>query len=114
VHEYSLLQALIRRVEEEAHRHHASSVRGLKVSMGEFSGVEPRLFESAYELIRTGTICEGASLEIVRYPGRFSCPGCGKDFANGEVLHCATCDRPAQMDERSESLNLESIDMEIP
>ncbi len=114
MHEYSLVEALVRRVEEEARQRSAIAVHGLKVSLGELSGVEPELFRAAYETFREGTLCAKAQLEIVRWPADWSCPSCGKAIAAGDVLRCEPCDRPARLSERSQALLLESIDMEVP
>jgi hydrogenase nickel incorporation protein HypA/HybF len=114
MHEYSLVEALVRRVEEEARRRDAVAIHGLKVSVGELAGVDPELFRTAYETFRAGTLCERAPLEIIHAPARWSCPGCGKTFARGDVLRCAGCDRPARLDERSDALLLEAIDLEVP
>src|SRR5512135_1577658 len=99
MHEYSLVEALVRRVEEEARQRSAVAVHALKVSLGELSGVDPELFRAAYETFREGTVCEKAGLEIVRWPADWTCPGCGRVFADGDVLRCAACDQPARLSE---------------
>jgi hydrogenase nickel incorporation protein HypA/HybF len=114
MHEFSLVDALLRRVEGEARKHNATAVRVLKVSLGELGGVDPRFFRSAYEVLRAGTLCENAELELTVFPADWSCPSCGKAFAPGDVLRCEQCDEPARLAERSEALQLESIDMEVP
>lgn len=114
MHEYSLVESLVRRVEEEARRRSAVAIHGLRVSLGELAGVDPDLFLTAYETFRQGTLCEKAPLELVTFPAAWRCPSCGKSFAKGDVLRCARCDVPARMDEKSDALLLESIDMEVP
>jgi len=114
MHEYSLIEALVRRVEEEARQRSAIAVHGLKVSLGELSGVEPELFRAAYEMFREGPLCRNAQLEIVRWAADWACPSCGKAIAAGEVLRCEGCDRPARLSERSQALLLDSIEMEVP
>ena len=114
MHEYSLVEALVRRVEEEARQRSAIAIHGLRVTIGELSGVEPELFRTAYETFREGTLCEKTPLEIVRCPADWACPSCGRTFAAGDVLRCERCDRPARLGERSQALLLESIDMEVP
>ena len=114
MHEYSLIEALVRRVEEEARRRDAVAIHAVKVSLGELAGVDPELFRTAYEMFRAGTMCERAALEVVAFPARWSCPSCGQTFARGEVLRCRPCDRPAQMDAKSDALLLEAIDLEVP
>ncbi len=114
MHEYSLVESLVRRVEEEARRRGATRVHSLKVSVGELAGVDPELFRTAYETFREGTICADAALELLTYPAAWSCPGCGAPIERGAVLTCAACGVPARPSERSEALLLESIDLEIP
>jgi hydrogenase nickel incorporation protein HypA/HybF len=114
MHEYSLVESLVRRVEEEARRRAATRIHGLKVSVGELAGVDPELFRTAYETFRAGTLCEEASLEVVTFPAAWACPGCGKAIARGERLQCEACGVPAKLSERSDALLLESIDMEVP
>ena len=114
MHEYSLVEALIRRVEEEARSRHALAIHGLKVSLGELAGVDPELFQTAFETFRQGTLCEKTSLEVVHYPARWVCPRCGKTFARGDILRCEPCSAPAQLTPQSDALLLDAIDMEIP
>jgi hydrogenase nickel incorporation protein HypA/HybF len=114
MHEYSLVEALIRRVEEEARRRSAIAVHGLKVSLGELAGVDPELFQTAFDTFREGTVCAKTTLEVVHYPARWECPRCGKTFARGDVLRCEVCGEPARLTPKSDALLLDEIDMEIP
>jgi hydrogenase nickel incorporation protein HypA/HybF len=114
MHEYSLVESLMRRVEEEARRRNATRVHSLKVSVGELAGVDPELFRTAFETFRQGTFCEGTALELVTYPAEWACPSCGAAIARGERLQCSRCNVPAKLTDRSDALLLESIDMEVP
>ena len=114
MHEYSLVGALVERVEAEARQRGAVAIRRVVVSLGELAGVEAELFRTAFETFRPGAAWERAALELTAYPARWSCPSCGRAFARGEVLSCATCRRPALMDERSGALLLETIELEVP
>jgi hydrogenase nickel incorporation protein HypA/HybF len=114
MHEYSLVEALVRRVEEEARGRGATKIHGLKVTMGEMAGVDSELFQTAYETFRAGTLCEDAWLEILHHPASWACSGCGKAIAKGEPLRCSACGAPGKLDENSDALLLESIDMEVP
>ena len=114
MHEYSLVEALVRRVEDEARRRQATRIHCLRISVGELAGVDPALFRTAYETFRQGTLCEGTALELVSFPAEWSCPSCGKGIARGAILRCERCGDPARLSERSDALLLESIDMEVP
>jgi hydrogenase nickel incorporation protein HypA/HybF len=76
MHEYSLVVALMERIEEEAAAHRALAVHRVRVRIGELSGVEPDLLESAFGIVRTGTICARAALDIERVPARWECSAC--------------------------------------
>ncbi len=114
MHEYSLVEALVRRVEEEARRRNATAVHRLRVRVGELAGVEPELLRTAYDTFRCGTICAEATLELVTFPARWSCPTCGAVFERGAVLRCRTCDQPARLDPDGDALLLDAIEMEVP
>ncbi|HEX8909809.1 MAG TPA: hydrogenase maturation nickel metallochaperone HypA [Anaeromyxobacteraceae bacterium] len=114
MHEYSLVEALIRRVEEEARSRKALAIHGLRVSLGELAGVDPELFQTAFETFRQGTLCEKAALEVKHYPAAWSCPRCGRSFARGDILRCEPCGEPARLTPQSDALLLDAIDMEIP
>lgn len=112
MHEYSIIQALLERVEQEAARQGASCVRRLEISIGELAGVETDLLALAFDTFRQKTVCDGAALEIQSIPARWSCPGCGMPFIRGEVLRCIDCDRPARLSQGDEIV-LQRIEMEV-
>ncbi len=114
MHEYSLIQALIARVGQEARRQGALRVHSLTVRLGELSGVEPALLETAFALARGGTACEGAELRTERVAAVWSCPGCKKVFAAGEVLRCAACALPAALNDGADALTLDRVELEVP
>ncbi|HUK66838.1 MAG TPA: hydrogenase maturation nickel metallochaperone HypA [Anaeromyxobacteraceae bacterium] len=114
MHEYSLVRAMVERVEAAVRENKAKGVHRLRVSVGELSGVEPELFRSAYEVFREGTVCAKASLDVTLVRARYTCPNCGRAFEPGEVLRCAGCDRAAHLNAGSDELLLESIELEVP
>jgi hydrogenase nickel incorporation protein HypA/HybF len=112
MHEYSLVRALADRVEAEARARQAVAVHRLTVAIGSLSGVEPRLFETAFTLCREGVLAD-AELEIRRVEAAWSCPSCGREIAPGGVLRCAACGEVARLASGDE-LVLERIEMEVP
>ena len=113
MHEYSIVQALLDRVDAEARAHAASAVRRIQVRLGELSGVERDLLESAYLLCRERTLCADAALDILPVAARWSCPRCDRVFFRGEVLRCTACGLSARLICGDEIL-LERIEMEVP
>jgi hydrogenase nickel incorporation protein HypA/HybF len=114
MHEYSLVEALVRRVEAEAGRRGALQIHALTVSVGELAGVDPELFRTAYETFREGTLCEKAELRLVQHPAAWACSSCQTEIPRGEVLRCPRCGAAARLHANSDALLLESIDMEVP
>jgi len=113
VHEYSIVRALVVRVEQEARARHALAVHRLSVKVGALAGVEPELLASAYEIARERTLCAAAELLIESVPARWVCSACAGPIAAGAVLACAACGAPARLAEGGELL-LERIDLEVP
>lgn len=113
MHEWSLVQVLLTRVDEEARKHGAVAVRRVEVSIGELAGVEPALFESAYALFRPDTLCADAPLVLRPVPAAWVCPRCGAPSARGAAPWCAACACPARL-EAGEGIVLERLELEIP
>jgi hydrogenase nickel incorporation protein HypA/HybF len=114
LHEYSLVQSLVARVESLAHARKATAVHRLVVSVGELAGLDPDLFQTAYDTFRAGTICERAAMELRRVPARWACTGCEREIGRGEVLTCPGCGLPAKLSAGADEILLETIEMEVP
>jgi hydrogenase nickel incorporation protein HypA/HybF len=64
MHEYSLVQAMFDQIYAIARAQRAPTVRAVRVRIGDRAGVEPALFQTAYDVYRVHTICENAPLAI--------------------------------------------------
>jgi hydrogenase nickel incorporation protein HypA/HybF len=113
MHEYSIVQALVDRVDAEMKNHGATSVQRLSIRIGELSGVDPDLFTTAYNTFRERTICEDAELYLTIVPALWICEGCGQRIAAGKPLRCDLCGSPAKLAEGDE-ITLDRIEMEVP
>ncbi|QQR74977.1 MAG: hydrogenase maturation nickel metallochaperone HypA [Holophagales bacterium] len=113
MHEYSLIQALLERVDAAARQHGATRVERLRVRVGELAGVERELLASAFELARLGSCCAAAELELVDAPARWECGRCGREIPRGGVLRCGECGAPARL-AGGDEIVLERIEMEVP
>ena len=111
MHEYSLIQSLLSRVEEEARRHEAVSVRRIELSIGEQSGVELELLVTAFETFRHGSICADADLVVTSVTAEWRCPECHQETDRGSVLLCPECGVPARLIAGDEII-LDRIEME--
>ena len=113
MHEYSLVRALLDRVEASAREHRATAVAALRVRIGEVAGVEKELFASAFELARAGTCCAAAELEIVPGAERWECTRCRVEVRRGGVLRCPARGAPVRL-AGGDEIVLERIEMEVP
>jgi hydrogenase nickel incorporation protein HypA/HybF len=113
MHEYSLVEALISRVEAEARKRGALKVHGLSVRVGELAGVDPELFQTAYDTFRAGTICAEVPLTLKQVAATWSCPKCLAVIPRGQALQCERCRSPARLDEGGDALMLDGIDLEV-
>ncbi|HXQ21827.1 MAG TPA: hydrogenase maturation nickel metallochaperone HypA [Candidatus Acidoferrales bacterium] len=113
MHEYSLVQALLQRVEEEARSRRASAVHRITVRIGPLAGVERALFATAYDFCRSGTLCDTAELVLTGEDVDWRCTACGAQIPDGTRLACPECGWPARL-EGGDALILERIDLEVP
>lgn len=113
MHEYSIVEALLARVDAEARARGATAVHRLTVRIGELSGVEIDLFATAFATFRDRTICAHADLEVMAVAAVWKCPVCGGQIEHGSMLQCAACDVPARLSQGDEIL-LDRIEMEVP
>lgn len=105
MHEGSLAAALIRQIDEELRRRRLQALVEVRLAIGEFAGVEPRLLTSAfeelaadhwnppprlcYDIIPLRARCQTCALEFEVNQFRFVCPACGSrqvDVTAGEEL----------------------------
>ena len=112
MHEYSLIQSLVDRVEMEARARSATAIHKLSVRIGEQSGVDIELFRTAYLTFRERTICEAADLVIDVVPVQWACGNCGGRIENGQPLRCPRCLSPARLIGGDEIM-LDRIEMEV-
>lgn len=97
MHEASVVQALLDRIEADAAPYGSARVATIDVQLGELSGVEAVLLQSAWEILRGGTRCEGAELRLEPVAARWQCPRCAAEIARGQALRCASCQVPARL-----------------
>lgn len=112
MHEYSIVQALLERVETEASSIDARAVSRLHVRIGELSGVEVPLLVTAFDTFKARSIAEHADLVVETVPAAWLCPGCGRAFTRGQILRCAACELPARLTAGDE-IFLDRIEMEV-
>ena len=112
MHEYSIVQALMERIEDEARRRGALAVDRVSLRIGELSGVDTELLQTAFMTFRDRTICARAALDIAAVPAAWACRQCGAAVPRGGILRCPACGGAAALRQGDEIL-LERLEMEV-
>lgn len=113
MHEYSIVSALLDRVDDAVRQHGATAVHRIRVQIGELSGVETELLQEAFSLVRAHTVSAEAELEIVAIAAQWSCSECDRVVPRGQRLSCPECRAPARLAKGAEIL-LDRVEMEVP
>jgi hydrogenase nickel incorporation protein HypA/HybF len=69
MHEYSIVQALYESVAAQAAAKRATRVHEVHVRIGELSGVDVGLLDTAWKTFRVHTMCEAAPMKVNRVAG---------------------------------------------
>ncbi len=113
MHELSLAQGVVRRTVVAAQEAKAKAVRRIFLRIGELAGVDGRQLTSAFEVVRGGTICDGAVLDIEFVAASWSCPTCAVAIESGAPLRCPTCGIAAQLAKDADALSILRIELEV-
>ena len=113
MHEYSIVQSLVDSVGEAMKQTPGACALRVRVEIGDLSGVDVDLLQTAYDTFREGTCCERAELLIERVSTQWVCPLCDRPIASGAVLQCPYCNEPARLSAGDEIV-LRQIEMEVP
>ena len=80
MHEQSLVNALLRQVEQVRRQHGGGRVTEVRVELGPLAGVEPLLLVSAFEQLAPGTSAAEATLVIDEVALTAECTSCLCEF----------------------------------
>jgi hydrogenase nickel incorporation protein HypA/HybF len=113
MHEYSIVQSLYDSVVSQVAARGGTGVHAVHLKIGELSGVDVGLLDTAWKTFRVHTICEAAPVEITVVAPRWTCASCGTDETRGAVLRCRTCGGAMRL-AAGDEIVLERIVMEVP
>ncbi len=92
MHEMSLIESVLRIIEEQAAVEKFSHVKTVRLEVGELSHAEPQSLRFCFEAAAGDTLVEGAKLEIIHIPGRALCGTCNKQVALKRLIDgCPQC-----------------------
>jgi len=78
MHEFAFARKICRIAEETAQKYNAKRITKVYLEIGELTLIVPELLKQSFEMATTGTMAEGAELEIEMTPGKIKCQECGK------------------------------------
>jgi hydrogenase nickel incorporation protein HypA/HybF len=93
MHEMSIAVAVVGQVEDAAHAAGVTTVRTVRLQVGELAGVVPDSLAFCFELACAGTVLEGARLETEPVAARARCEPCADEWRVGMPpdLCCPAC-----------------------
>ncbi len=103
MHEYSVVQALLKQVEDIAKENEAQKVSKIVVKIGVMSGIEAHLLEIAFNTFKEKTICDNAKFVMNIQPLIITCRDCNKESQLEKIHYCC---------QKCQSTNVEVTDGE--
>jgi len=98
MHELSLINSLLKIVDDYATAEGFNKVNALKLSFGRLSCLDRQSLEFAFSVQSAGTKAEGATLVFEILPARILCLNCDRESAMDETWdHCPACQSPDVM-----------------
>jgi hydrogenase nickel incorporation protein HypA/HybF len=113
LHELSIAQSIVEAVEAKATECNAARVKGVRLRIGEASGVVTDSLAFCFEmLVSLDPVLAGTQLSIDRVPHRARCPHCAREFdVVNFVAQCPTCKEWSN--EVISGTELQIVEMEI-
>lgn len=92
MHELSLCKAIIESLQQGAAEHDYRRVKGVRLEIGPFAAVDSEALRFSFEVASSGTLAEGAWLEIATPRARAYCGRCDKEVEVEQRLDpCPHC-----------------------
>jgi hydrogenase nickel incorporation protein HypA/HybF len=113
MHELGLAQDTLDCALQAAARQGAGRITGLRLRIGDLSGVVPEALYFALETILAGTPADGATIDIERVAAVCFCPDCKAEFpVEAFVYTCPNCGRAGCDLVRGREMTLVSLEVD--
>ncbi len=94
MHEFSIVENMVRTADRFASEHGIDRVRCLTVQIGALTGVIPEYVRMYYADLAKGTALEDSELQINEIPAEAFCRGCGEVFDPTKTeQRCPVCSK---------------------
>jgi len=106
------MQSVLALAEEQARTSGATQIHEVRLRIGQLSGVVAEAMETAFGILRKGTLAAEAQLAIDRVPGACWCRSCQQEFETSEWLcECPGCGGISAELRRGRELELSSLEV---
>ena len=113
MHEMSIAEHVIQRVESVAARERAGRVRRIILEIGELAAIEVEALRFCFAAVAAGGRAADAQLEIDTVPGCLRCRACAEEFAAADLLAvCPACGGFAVDVVRGQEMRIREIEIE--
>lgn len=113
MHELSIMEEAIRMAVDAAKSAGKSRVLALRLRVGTLSGVVPESLRFAWDVVCSGTIAAGASLEIESVPAACWCATCRAEFECTDFFNeCPRCHDVSGELRRGRELEIAAVEVE--
>ena len=93
MHEMSIAQGLISIVEEEMIKNNVTTLRSVRVNIGEMSGIVPEALKTCFDILVSKSNMKGAVLKMDIAPIVGGCRKCKKEFKIEDYnFSCPECE----------------------
>lgn len=109
MHELGMCEAVMDTVEKRAA---GRPVRRVRLRIGVLHRVVPESLDQAFSMVATGTVADGAVVDLVNVPIQVTCRDCGHvDETNEAETACRTCGGVSIDLQGGDDLTLESLEL---
>lgn len=113
MHEFSIIDHILRICEETAQQHGLRKVTEIKVCIGKMRQVVPDTMHFIFEVASQETKCEAAHLDLEFLPILMMCKDCNHEFAIEDGLfECSACGSGSLKITQGQELYIKSIEGE--
>ncbi len=92
MHEMSLVESVLQIIEESAQTQKFSQVKTVILEIGELAAVEPDAMQFCFDAVMSGTVADGAQLEVIDVQGAAWCEHCNTSVRiNDQLDACPQC-----------------------
>ena len=112
MHEMSLCESVLQILEQQARVQNFTRVTKVQLEIGVFACVEPEAMRFGFAAVTTGTVAEGARLDIIRVSGEAWCLTCNRLVpVRARVDACPACGHELLSPKGGDELRIKQLEV---